>query len=191
MNIDPLALFASDREQARTQNDPMVDRCIVGTINRQGGVSQRTLVLRDIDDRLALFYSEASPKHLEFLSNDNEASLLTLFPSVGVQYRLSARLIEMPRSIVESHWQLKPGSAKRLDAIYSRFLQSTVISDIEQFETRFAATVAPVKAPLICTGCFIEPFEIERLLLRSDPHRHDRKRFVLHDSEWTEFELIP
>lgn len=188
---DPLHLLEQDRHLAREATDPMVDRCVLGTPHRAQGVSLRTLVLREIDDRLAVFYSRTSSKHAELLENQCRASLLIFLPTIGVQYRLDAVLEEIPKSVIESHWQLKPNAAKRMDAIYERRPQSTVIDDYDAFETLFAATVPPRKAPANGTGCYIEPWRVERLELKTDPHMHDRKLFELQDDEWHVQQLVP
>ena len=189
--VDPLVLLASDRSVARDRQDPLVDRCVLGTLTREGRAALRTLVLRDIDERLAIFYSRSSAKHLELMNHDCQASLLVWLPSIEVQYRLEAQFEEMPKVEIDDRWQLKPNAAKRLDAIYERSPQSTLIEDVERFETLFAATVPPVRAPHNATGCYIKPMRVERLALRKDPHMHDRRAYTRNGEFWTMRRLVP
>ncbi len=191
MHIDPIELLANDRAVARREQDPMVDRCVLGTATRRGAIAMRTLVLRDINDRLALFYSASSAKHVELLTADGRASLLIYLPTVGVQYRMEARLEALPRATIASHWQFKPNAAKRMDALYERMPQSSIIDDFDSFKTLFAAAAPPVKAPLNGTGCYVEPHLIERLELRTDPAMHDRKLFTRRDNDWHVRQLVP
>ena len=191
MKTDPIELLVRDRADARESNDPMVDRCVLGTVNRNGRAALRTLVLREIDDRLALFYSRTSAKHAEVITNGNRGSLLIFLPSIGVQYRIEARFEEISRSVIESHWQLKPEASKRMDSIYERHPQSTVIEDFNTFETLFAATVPPRQRPPKRVGNFVLADLVERLELRADPQMHDRKLFKRSETDWEVQRLVP
>ena len=191
MKTDPVELLMRDRAEARKANDPMVDRCVLGTVDRRGHAALRTLVLRDVDDRLALFFSKSSAKHAEVITKGNRGSLLIFLPSIGVQHRINARFEEISRSVIESHWQLKPDASKRMDSIYERHPQSTVIEDFDAFVTIFAATVPPRQRPPNGAGVFVEPELVERLELRTDPQMHDRKLFKWNGNEWEIQQLVP
>ena len=191
MTIDPTFLLVRDRTKARGANDPLVDRCVLGTVGRNGHAALRTLVLRDIDDRLALFYSRSSAKHAELLNRGLQGSLLVFLPSIGIQYRIEAHFEDIPKSVIELHWQLKPGAAKRMDSIYERHPQSTVIDDCAAFETLFAATAPPRKSPPNGAGVFVIPELVERLELRSDPRMHDRKLYKRQGDDWHVQQLVP
>lgn len=190
-SVDPVALFQEDRNRARDAEDACVDRCVLGTQVHGQPVSMRVLVLRDIDDRLAVFYSSTSSKHIELASTKFKASLLVFFPTIGIQYRIRADLEQVAEDVVKSHWQLKPNAAKRMDSLYRRYPQGTVIADEEQFKTQFAAAVPPVQAPSHSVGYYIEPFEIERLELHDDPAMHDRNLFKRRNSRWEVHALVP
>ncbi len=191
MTEDPLALLSHDRLQARRTDDPLVDRCVLGTVDRSGHAALRTLVLREIDERLALFYNRTSTKHVELMNQSHRGSLLIFLPSVGVQYRLESRFEEIPREVIEEHWQLKPDAAKRMDSIYERHPQSTVIDDFAAFETLFAATAPPRKSPRNGGGVFVVPDVIERLELHTDPQMHDRRVFSRNGDGWRVHQLVP
>ena len=191
MTEDPLALLSHDRIEARRMNDPLVDRCVLGTIDRNGHAALRTLVLREIDEKFALFYNRTSAKHVELMNQSHRGSLLIFLPSVGVQYRLESRFEEIPKVVIEEHWQLKPDAAKRMDSIYERLPQSTVIDDFAAFETLFAATVPPRKSPRNGCGVYVIPEVIERLELRTDPHMHDRREFRRDGADWRVYQLVP
>lgn len=191
MTSDPLILLSHDRSEARRTNDPLVDRCVLGTVDRNGRSSLRTLVLREIDEQLALFYSRSSAKHVELMNNGLRGSVLVFLPSIGVQYRIESRFEDIPRSVIEEHWQLKPNAAKRMDSIYERHPQSTVVDNFEGFKTLFAATAPPRKSPANACGVFLVPEVVERLQLRGDRHMHDRKLFTRNDDGWQAQHLVP
>lgn len=191
MTDDPLTLLSHDRSEARRVNDPLVDRCVLGTVDREGQAALRTLVLREIEGRLALFYNRTSSKHVELMNGGQRGSLLVFLPSIGVQYRIESRFEAIPRLVLEEHWQLKPDAAKRMDSIYERHPQSTVIDDFASFETLFAATVPPRKSPRNGYGVFVVPAVVERLELRPDPHMHDRKIYRREANDWRVQQLVP
>ena len=189
--MNPVKVLQEDRDLARVREDPCVDRCVLGTIDSQGEVQQRVLVLRDIDGQLALFYSATSAKHRELTERGFKASLLTFFPTIGVQYRMSIQLHPIESNIVRDSWQFKPNAAKRMDALYRRFPQGTVVSDIEEFETLYAASVPPRQAPQHSVGYFVRPELIERLVLKTDPAMHVRERYLRQNDSWVNLRLVP
>lgn len=191
MTADPLELLLQDRSKARRSNDPLVDRCVLGTVDRLGHAALRTLVLREIDNRIALFYNQTSTKHVELTNHGHRGSILIFLPSIGVQYRLKSRFEKISKSVIEHHWQLKPDAAKRMDSIYERHPQSTVIDDFDAFETLFKATAPPRKSTPNGIGVFVVPELIERLELHDDPRMHDRKVFVREDDDWRVYRLVP
>lgn len=191
MTADPLELLDEDRAKARQANDPLVNRCVLGTVDRNGQVALRTLVLREIDDRLALFYNRTSSKHIELMNDGYRGSLLIFLPSIGVQYRIKSRFEEISESVMERHWQLKPDAAKRMDSIYQVYPQSSRINNRYEFEGIFSITIPPREAPRNGIGVFVVPESIERLELRTDPQMHDRKVFVLEDDDWYVHRLVP
>ncbi len=184
----PLDLIAADRQEARESGDPWAALCCLGTVDPQGDAQLRTLVLRDIDDRLALFFSGTSPKWRE-LSARERLTLMFYLPSVQVQYRLRANFSELPTALLRASWLLRPDLPKKLDWLYQEFPQSSTIerSLLEDMLAEHRPT--PTAAPTTAKGIFIEPYEVERLQLSTGVHR--RERFTLIDGTWQAQHLTP
>lgn len=189
--MNPVTLLRSSRSLARQKLDPCVDRCVLGTRNHLGEVEQRVLVLRDIEDELAVFYSASSAKHRELLESEFTASLLVFLPTIGMQFRITANLAQIDSALVAESWQMKPNAAKRMDALYRKFPQSTVIGDLDEFEIAFAASVPPTQSPRHGVGYFIRPKKVECLELRTDPNMHVRTLYELVNGEWRSKRLVP
>ena len=51
----PLELFQADRSRAREAGDPMAAVCVLATVSDEGQPEARTLVLRLVEEQLALF----------------------------------------------------------------------------------------------------------------------------------------
>src|SRR5262249_11845986 len=62
---DPTAQLANDRARAREARDPWANLCVLSTVDGRGIAQSRILVLRDLDQRLAIFVNATSPKHAQ------------------------------------------------------------------------------------------------------------------------------
>ena len=147
------------------------------------------LVLRDVDSRLAIFFNGSSPKASEF-GRGNRISVLAWLPSLGVQYRISCRLEAMDPRIVRESWQLRPLAAKRLDWLYQRSPQGSVVNDRETLLARLAQMQSDA-APANALGFFLNPERVDRLVLDNDTGIHDRRLFERQDGAWRCQTLIP
>ena len=191
---DPLEQLSADRQAAREQSDPWAALCVVGTLKTGLEASERvelrTLVLRDLEGKLALFFSATSPKWRQLEATESVA-LLVYLPSLEVQYRLQANWQPIPAATVHKHWQLRPDIPKRLDWLYELHPQSTALE-----RTKLTAALAddtrdepPSTAPAGAMGIVIEPFEVERLQLSKGIH--ERYLFTRLASSWTQQSLVP
>lgn len=190
---DPLTWLVSDRAKARTANDPWANLCVLTTVDR-GLPQARVLVLRDIQDRLAVFLNATSPKQRQIAANA-QVSVLTFLASCGVQYRIAATTTPIPQSVVHGSWRDRPRIPKVMDWLYHHHApQSTVVSSRDalksMYETVHATLAADPDAPPGAIGYFIDPYEVERLQLAGDDI-HSRERFSLADERWRRDVLIP
>ena len=188
-STDPIAALGRDRASAREQGDGNANLCVVSSVDATGEPQARVLVLRDVDSRLAIFFNGSSPKASEF-SLGNRISVLAWLPSLGVQYRISCRLEAMDPRIVRESWQLRPLAAKRLDWLYQRSPQGSVVDDRETLLARLAQMQSDT-APANALGFFLNPERVDRLVLDNDTGIHDRRLFERQDGAWRCQTLIP
>lgn len=191
---DPLKQLLIDRQAARERSDPWAALCVVGTVQTVPDATDRaelrTLVLRDLEGELALFFSATSPKWQQLNEKDTVA-LLVYLPSLEVQYRLQASWTPIPTATVHKHWQLRPNIPKRLDWLYEAHPQSTALE-----RTKLTAALTdddqenpPATAPAAAMGIVLQPLEIERLQLSAGIH--ERYLFTRADEQWTQQSLVP
>ena len=193
--IDPLVLLRSDRAIARQRNDAMANLCAFATATA-GAANVRTLVLRDIDEALAVFFSATSPKARE-LGDGVRPQAVVYLPSLNVQYRLWLRLRPVPRELLEKHWPQRPIAAKQLDWFYNLHTpQSAAFADraalraaIADISTHEQASMT--KPPKAAVGCFLDPDRVERLRLDDNDPPHDRRLYELVGATWHEAVLVP
>jgi pyridoxine/pyridoxamine 5'-phosphate oxidase len=151
----------------------------------------RTLVLREVDDQLAVFVNATSPKWQQMQSG---FVLHTYWPSVQVQYRMHVEATPVDPRLVHESWRMRPDPPKRMDWFYEQ--HHTQSSPIESREVLLARLNQvrlpdPLTAPKNARGLLLEPFEIERLDLTQPEGVHDRQLFVLGGDGWQRSTLVP
>ena len=189
--INPLELFQADRSRAREAGDPMAVVCVLATVDSDGQPEARTLVLRQVEDSLALFIHQSSPKWQQI---QRGAAITTYWPSTEIQYRIRFTTQPVNPELVATSWQLRPDTPKRMDWFYDlqQPQSSTVASReaLQQALDRLAVT-EPLRAPTTARGLLIEPSEFERLDLNELSGLHDRRRYSLVNGAWQESILVP
>ncbi len=187
--VNPLRRLREDRARARELNDRYAELCALATVDSHGNPRVRTLVLRDLDGRLAVFVNASSPK---WPSMDRVAVVLFL-ASLDIQYRLDCRTEPVAAKTVKASWKLRPEIPKRLDWLYEQRPQSSVLARREQLLAELAA--APVPDPLVAPdsarGLYLVPEAVERLDVKHESGIHDRRRWTLTEGEWQEQVLVP
>lgn len=185
---DPIAALHADRARARGADDPMANLCMLATV----GASKpevRTLVLRDVEGRLGLFFNASSPKAREIRQSATVAVLVYL-PSLSLQYRLRARLADIPAATVHTQWRLRPDVPKRMDWLYEQRAQSSPVESRDALVASLGVDV-PDRAPTSAIGFYLVPETVERLDLGQANGVHDRRRYTLQGERWTEQVLVP
>ena len=203
--MNPLGRLDEDRRQARKEQDPWAELCIVSTVTAGGEPSARVLVVRELDPgarrtsasrpespALGIFVNASSPKVDEF-SNSSTVAILIYLPSVMVQYRLRCTLKSIEAAVVHEAWQMRPDIPKRMDWVYETHPQSSEIASRDALIDAVASESReePLLAPDSAVGYVFQPFEIERLDLRAGDAPHDRRRYTAKNSDWVEAVLVP
>jgi pyridoxamine 5'-phosphate oxidase len=190
---DPLELLAHDRAHARAARDPWADLCVLATVDGRQPQA-RTLVLRDVDGRPALFMNATSPKHAQIRTIPDVAVLIYL-ASRGVQYRLHGVLEPIATEVVHAHWRARPRIPKVMDYFYREHApQSTVVDSRDVLEAGHAQIDARLgsdpHAPEEASGHFVVASTIDRLVLAAD-RIHERHRFRRTGDGWLREILVP
>jgi len=187
---DPLLLLAADRALARERRDPCANLCTLANVDAHGLPQVRTLVLRDVAERLAVFVNATSPK-FDYLAN---VGVVVWLPSLNVQYRLTCTTEPVPADIVAESWLLRPEAPKHLDWYYTTVRpQGSPIGSRERLLEALASLPLPepLTAPDTARGFFLRPERIERLDLNQENGVHDRRRFTFGNPSWHEEVLVP
>ena len=187
---DPLQLLANDRRLARERQDPCAALCTLANVDENGLPQARTLVLRDLESRLAVFVNATSPK----FSHLDPVSVVVWLPSVNVQYRLACSTEPVPHALVAESWQYRPEAPKHMDWLYTRVQpQSTPVASREVLLEKLSSLdlPEPLAAPDTARGLYLLARVVDRLDLGQENGIHDRRRFTLSNPGWREEVLIP
>lgn len=190
---DPLELLRADRARAAAAKDPCASLCTVASVDATGQPRARTLVLRDVDGRLAVFGNRTSPKWSQ-LERGASVAVVVWLPALNLQYRLQCSTRPVPTEVVHASWQLRPAVPKRLDWYYTEHQpQGTPVTDRAALVKGLAnvALPDPLVAPGTAGGLFLEPFTIDRLDLAQPDGIHDRRHFEWRAGQWLETVLVP
>ena len=174
----PIDRLHQDREHARLLNDPMVDLASIATINKHGEPQCRTLVLRTIKNRLAIFVNQTSSKYQEFKLSKTIAVMVYL-PSLSVQYRLTCKLSKIDPEIVRYHWNLRPEISKQLDWLYETYPQSSQIESHELLQMLLLKIPQPQQSPDSAVGFYLDVCRVEQLQLNTQREVSHRLLFSL------------
>ena len=189
--MSPIEQFQADRTRAREAGDPMAAVCVLATIDEHGHPEARTLVLRQVEEDLALFMHASSPKWQQLPQG---GSINTYWPSIEIQYRMRFTPQPIDPAVVAASWQYRPDTPKRMDWFYDlRQPQSTTIGSRAELEQGLnnLSLPDPITAPTSACGLLIKPTMLERLDLNELSGLHDRRRYTLTGAEWLEEVLVP
>ena len=151
-------------------------------------------MLRDLDPGLGIFINTSSPKHHQ-IEAAGTVGILIYLASIGVQYRLDARLAAIDRQTIRSSWTLRPDIPKVMDWLYeTRMPQSTALDSRDALLTLYEDVQSTLSddpgAPDGATGYRINPSRIERLQLSGD-RVHERDLYIASSEAWSHHVLVP
>lgn len=190
--MDPIALFRADRDRARERKDACAELATIATVSSDGLPQARTMVLRDIGERLAVFTNATSPKWWE-CQNVGRIAAVVWLPSLSLQYRLACALEPVPTNTVHDSWQQRPESPKRLDWFYAKLPQSSAIANRQTLLDELSALslTEPPTAPDTARGLFLIPETVDRLDIASEDGVHDRRQYQRTSNGWSATVLVP
>jgi pyridoxamine 5'-phosphate oxidase len=188
---DPFRQFARWFEQVRDlETDPTA--MALATATGDGRPSVRTVLLKGVDDRGFIFYTNYNSRKARDLAATGRASLLFLWRSLERQVRIDGVAEKVSAEESDSYFATRP-----IDSQWSVYAsrQSEVIESREALESRF--TIARqtygerVPRPKWWGGYRVIPDEFE--FWQGRPSRlHDRLRYAKQpDGYWRRDRLAP
>ncbi len=191
---DPMTQLSRWLEAARTAGEPMPEAMAVATATTDGRPSSRMVLLRGVDHRGLVFYTDReSGKGRELTANPFAAALFHWYLPVHRQVRVTGGVDLVDDDQSDAYWQARPPGARR-SAVASH--QSEVVVSRTVLEARvaelaesFPGETGPPRPPR-WGGYRIRPEAVE-LWEEGADRLHDRLRYRPQSGKWRIERLSP
>jgi pyridoxamine 5'-phosphate oxidase len=190
---DPWAWFAASFARAQTTESFDPSRAALATVDAAGRPSVRFVLVKRVDERGFVFFTNATSSKGRQLAANPFAALAFHWSSIGEQVRAEGDITQISDAEVDAYFATRPRGAQ-LSAWTSR--QSSPIADraalvrnYAEIEKRFA-DVAVIPRPPFWRGYRLHPERIEFWHDRSD-RLHDRWSFKRAGEGWQVQRLQP
>lgn len=177
LRADPLDLFRRWFAEAQGVNEP--NAMVVATVGADGQPSSRTVLLKGLDERGFVFYTNQQSRKGVELATEPRCALLFPWFALERQVRVEGTATTLPRDEVERYFHSRPRGAQ-IGAWASR--QSQPVASREALDAAYAEADARfpgvVPLPDAWGGYVVAPTAFEFWQGRSN-RLHDRLRFEL------------
>ncbi len=189
---DPFVLFDrwfTDAVRAEVRD---ANAMTLATADATGAPSARIVLLKGLDTRGFVFYTDYRSRKAEELDANPHAALLFYWPELERQVRVTGRVSRVAREETEAYFATRPRGS-RIGAWASEQShiipgRSTLDAAVAEVEKRFAD--ADVPAPPHWGGFRVMPDAVEFWQGRSN-RLHDRLRYVRAGDGWRVERLAP
>lgn len=194
LQAEALATFHALLDEARAAGEPDPTAMSLATADARGRPSVRTVLLKHIDERGFVFYTNFDSRKGRQLAANPQAALLFLWKALRQQVQVQVEGTVEPVSAAEAdaYFASRPRESQ-IGAWAS--LQSQTLDARETFEARIAAFSAefeggPVPRPPHWSGFRLVPEMIE-FWYGAGFRLHERQRYARVDGCWSRRMLYP
>jgi pyridoxamine 5'-phosphate oxidase len=192
VDTDPLKQFQTWFNAALAANVIEPNAMILATATKDGRPSARTVLLKGLDERGFVFYTNYESRKGQELAENPWAAVVFLWKEIQRQVRIEGKIEKCSAEESDTYFHSRP-LGSQLGACVSH--QSQVISGREVLETlleelRGEIVDGEVARPLYWGGYRLRPLSVE--FWQGRPNRlHDRLRYRLEDGGWVIERLAP
>ena len=165
----------------------------LATVSADGKPSVRTVLLKGVDARGFMFFTNFDSRKGQELATNPNASLVFYWPELERQVCIAGVVTKVPRDESEKYFHSRP-KGSQIAAAASRQSapvqdRATIEATVRELERQFASTEVPM--PVGWGGYVLAPKRIEFWQGRAS-RLHDRFSYTCgHDGEWEIQRLAP
>jgi pyridoxamine 5'-phosphate oxidase len=187
---DPLRRLSAWLDEAHRAGLGPPDRMTLATSTPDGRPSARMVLLKALDERGLVFYTNRLSRKGRELAANPRAALVLHWPSLGRQARVEGTVEEVADEESDAYWATRP-LGSRLSAAASP--QSEVVESRAWLEARVAELAAlgeePPRPPH--WGGYLVVPDVVELWVHDDDRLHDRSRYARAGDRWRLHRLAP
>jgi pyridoxamine 5'-phosphate oxidase len=189
--IEPLALFERWLDEA-WKGEPNAHAMTLATATPEGRPSARAVLLKGLDTRGFVFYTNLESRKSEELYANRYAALCFLWKSLNRQVRVEGPVEQVGDDEADAYFASRPRDSQlgAWASDQSRVLESRGVLErrVDEFSRRFAGSTIP--RPTCWSGFRVVPQRVE--FWQERPSRlHDRLLFVREGERWRRERLFP
>lgn len=194
LSAEILDTFRNLLTEARVSGDADPTAMVLSTADVEGQPSSRTVLLKDVDAKGFVFYTNTDSRKGHQLAGNAKAALLFLWKQLRGQVQVKVEGTVQPVSAVEADAYF--ASRPRLSQIGAwASLQSQTLDSRETFEQRIAEydrefAGGDVPRPPHWSGYRVQPHHVE-FWYGAQFRLHERHLYTLHNGVWERRLLYP
>ncbi len=186
--------FRDLQQRAREAGDPEPTAMTLATTDGRGRVSARSVLLKELDGRGFVFYTNYESNKGQQILTHPQCALLFLWKTLDrqVQVKIEGVAEAVTHCEADAYFAQRPRlsqigawASKQSQTLSSR---DELLARVREFETRFEGQDVP--RPPHWSGFRVVPDMIE-FWYGADYRLHDRLRYELRDGEWGKRALYP
>jgi len=186
--VEQLQAWLREAESASPQANAMT----LATADRSGRPSARQVLLRGVDPRGLVFFTNRTSRKASELAENPRAALVLHWYELGRQVRVEGPVEEVEDAESQAYWRTRPRGSQ-IAAWASP--QSQVVASRGELDDRYDAAErelggGDVPLPDFWGGYRVVPDTIE-LWQHHENRLHDRVRYRRSDGGWTRERLAP
>lgn len=192
MALDPIRKFERWWRDADEQGCPLPEATALATVDGNGRPAVRYVLLKGVDRRGFLFYSNEASRKGKQLQANPAAALAFYWHELGRQVRVEGVVAMLGEQEADDYWASRPRGSQLASSV-SR--QSAPLASRRELLGRFRALERrldgePVPRPKHWRGYVVDPKRVE-FWIRREPRLHDRELFVRTTRGWSRRLLQP
>jgi pyridoxamine 5'-phosphate oxidase len=189
---DPIAQFKKWFDEAMRAEVLEPNAMTLATANAQGEPSSRTVLIKAVDERGFVFFTNYDSRKGRDLASNPKASITFYWRELERQVNVFGTITKVPREESEAYFHSRP-----LGSQFAAWAstQGTVVADRRYLETKLAEvkekhSTGPVPLPSYWGGYVVAPNAVE--FWQGRPNRlHDRFRYLKNADSWQIDRLSP